>query len=332
VCDRAPRGALTILRGIPEVVAHYPERWHLLGDPLWLRIQARDPLAGVRILQVAQPVPDHAPDVKLVVQDSGASLRVPVNRAGAPRPAKGSGDSILIQPPGNCFRCDSCHVFPEDAVDDRCFRWLDLPLTSGHDPTGQRLHDAITVAESAGGLATFNAPAQASMRLVRQVLQEQRVHRPLEPDVQVRDVTLGERDDVDAGEGETLEEPGGVFLVATEAVQRLGKDDVEAPIQCVPHQRLESGAQERRAGDRVVGEFLDDGPALARGELAADPQLVRDRSVALIVGGVPRVDRKLHCTVTPGRSNRRAANSRANTSRAACRASVRTNIRSGSLR
>ena len=60
------------------------------------------------------------------------------------------------------------------------------------------------------------------MRLVREILQEQRVHRPLEPDVQVRDVALGERDDVDAGEGEALEQTGGVFLVATEAVQRFG--------------------------------------------------------------------------------------------------------------
>ena len=37
--------------------------------------------------------------------------------------------------------------------------------------------------------------------------------------MQVRDVAFGERDDVDAGEGETLEEAGGVFLVATEALQ-----------------------------------------------------------------------------------------------------------------
>ena len=51
----------------------------------------------------------------------------------------------------------------------------------------------------------------------------------------MRDVTLGERDDVDAGEGETLEETGGVFLVATEAVQGLRKNDVEASVQCVPH-------------------------------------------------------------------------------------------------
>jgi hypothetical protein len=168
------------------------------------------------------------------------------------------------------------------------------------------------------------------MRLVRQVLQEQRVHGPLEPDVQVRDVTFGERDDVDAGEGEALEETRGVFLVATEAVKRFRKHDVEAAVQRVPHQGLESGAQERCTGDRMIGELLSDRPALARGELAADPQLVRDRRVPLVVGGVPRVDRNLHCTVPSGRSRRCVASSRANTSRAACRASVRTNTRSGS--
>lgn len=92
----------------------------------------------------------------------------------------------------------------------------------------------------------------------------------------MRDVAFGERDDVDAGEGEALEEARGVFLVPAESVQRFSEHDVEAAIQRVPHQCLESRAQERCAGDRMVGEFLSDGPALARGELAADPELVCD--------------------------------------------------------
>src|SRR6266542_3536718 len=32
-CDRAPRCALAVLRGIPEFATHYPERRNLLGDP-----------------------------------------------------------------------------------------------------------------------------------------------------------------------------------------------------------------------------------------------------------------------------------------------------------
>jgi hypothetical protein len=155
------------------------------------------------------------------------------------------------------------------------------------------------------------------MRLLREILQEQGIHRPLESDVQVRDVAFGERDDVDAGEGETLEETRRVFLVAAEAMQRLGEDDVEPAVQCIPHQRLEPGAKQRRSGDRVVGELLRDCPSLASCELAANARLVRYRSLALVVGGVPRVDRNLHCTVTSGRSGRCAASSPAKSSRAA---------------
>jgi hypothetical protein len=44
-----------------------------------------------------------------------------------------------------------------------------------------------------------------------------------------------------------LEEASGVFLVATEAVQRFCEHDVEATAQRIPHERLESRAQERGA-------------------------------------------------------------------------------------
>ncbi|HEY0875841.1 MAG TPA: hypothetical protein VGD94_20365 [Vicinamibacterales bacterium] len=73
-CDRAPRRALTVFRRVPELVAHYPEGRSLLSNPLRFRIQPRDPLARVRILHVAQSVPDQTPDVDLVVQNSGAAF------------------------------------------------------------------------------------------------------------------------------------------------------------------------------------------------------------------------------------------------------------------
>lgn len=52
------------------------------------------------------------------------------------------------------------------------------------------------------------------MCLLGEILQEQGVHRALESDVEVRDVALGDRDDVDAREGESLEESRRVFLIA----------------------------------------------------------------------------------------------------------------------
>jgi hypothetical protein len=53
--------------------------------------------------------------------------------------------------------------------------------------------------------------------------------------VQVRDVTLGERDDVHAGEGKAFEESGGVFLVPAESIECFGEDIVESLVQRIPH-------------------------------------------------------------------------------------------------
>ncbi len=94
---------------------------------------------------------------------------------------------------------------------------------------------------------------------------------------------LRKRHDIHAGEREAFEEPGGVFLVATESVERFRRDYVESAVQGIAHQRLESCAQERRTGDGVVRVLLADRPALSFGESAAHAQLIGDRSVALVV-------------------------------------------------
>src|SRR5690606_3781559 len=131
---------------------------------------------------------------QLVVQDAGAPFRVPVDRARTPGSSGRSGDSLLIQSPGNRLRRDAGNVFPEDAFDDGRLRRLDLPLARRDGATVQRLHHALAVTETACRLPILGAPAQSSMRLVGQVLQEPRVHRPLEADVKVRDVALGNGD------------------------------------------------------------------------------------------------------------------------------------------
>jgi hypothetical protein len=152
----------------------------------------------------------------------------------------------------------------------------------------------VAEAKTAAGLPEFHATAQSASCLVGQIFQEERIHRALQPDVEVGDVALCERDDVHAGEGETLEESGRVFLVSAEAIQCLGEHDVKSPVQSIAHQRLESGTKQRGARDRVVGELLNDGPSLA------------SRSV------------------TSGGVSRSAATSRSNRSLAAWRARMRT--------
>jgi hypothetical protein len=72
------------------------------------------------------------------------------------------------------------------------------------------------------------------MRLLGEILQERGVHRPLEPDVQLGDVALGERDDVHAGAGEPLEETGGVFLVAAFAARQRAGTPSESSVSPEP--------------------------------------------------------------------------------------------------
>ena len=101
--------------------------------------------------------------------------------------------------------------------------------------------------------------------------------------MQVCDVALGERDDVDTGECQALEEAGRVFLIAAESIQGFGKDDVESPLESIPHQCLETGTQERRARHGMVGELVSHRPPVPRSMFAADAQLVSDRGFALVV-------------------------------------------------
>ena len=207
VRDRAPRCLLSLFRGVPQLVADDAQRRDAFRDPLGRRIQSRHALARVRVLHVAQTIPDHPPDVQFVVQDARSALRVAVNRARTPAPAERACDAFPVQRLDDGFGRHAGHEVAEDPFDNRGLFRFDLSLT-GCDGSGvQCLDDAIAVAETASRLAVLNATAQSAVCLLGEILQEQGVHRALESDVQVRDVALGKRDDVHAGKGEALEEP-----------------------------------------------------------------------------------------------------------------------------
>ena len=57
----------------------------------------------------------------------------------------------------------------------------------------ERLHHVEAVADAAAGAALLDPAAQSTVRLRREVLQEQRVHHALEPDMELADLALGER-------------------------------------------------------------------------------------------------------------------------------------------
>lgn len=148
--------------------------------------------------------------------------------------------------------------------------------------------------QAARRFAVLDSPAQSTVRFLGQVFEEEGVHRALESDVEVRDVALRQRHDVHAGECQTFEQTGGVFLVAAESIQRLGEDYVETPVERIPHQRLESRAEKYCTRDSATRVVVRDRPALSLRKRAADPELIRDGGIALIVRRVPRVDPDYH--------------------------------------
>ena len=113
--------------------------------------------------------------------------------------------------------------------------------------------------------------------------------------MQVADLALGQRDDPDAGERQPLEQAGHILLIARQPVERLGHDDVEAPGHGILQQRLDTGPQHRAAGQLAVGIGLHQAPALPLDPLPAQPDLVLDRGVALVVAGVAGVNGAAKC-------------------------------------
>ncbi|OWK23918.1 hypothetical protein AJ87_28975 [Rhizobium yanglingense] len=53
----------------------------------------------------------------------------------------------------------------------------------------------------------------AAARLVGQILEEQRVHRPLQGDTQMRDLAFGQGEDLYVGIGHAFEQAGNILLV-----------------------------------------------------------------------------------------------------------------------
>ena len=75
-------------------------------------------------------------------------------------------------------------------------------------------NDIVAKTVSAAGSALSYTALKAAPRLVGEILQEQRIHRPLQPDVKLGDLAFRKRDQADAGEAQPLEQPGNILLVA----------------------------------------------------------------------------------------------------------------------
>ena len=186
--------------------------------------------------------------------------------AGAARP----GDALGVEPVRDLARRPAGGVFGEDAVDHRRLLRVDRPTTADQLAVVSGLmHHPIAVGVAAARLAVLDPAPKTSPRLVGKVLDVERAHGALEPDMQFGDVAFRERHHAHAGEGQPLVDAGDLFLVARDSVERFREHDIEALPLPVFHQGLSTGTEQARSRDRTVAIALGDAPALALGPLPA---------------------------------------------------------------
>ena len=192
--------ALAVLDRLPEIVVDDTKLGDLRDDPVLRRVDPRDPLARLRVLDVAKPVPHQPADVELVVDQARAPLRMAPDGGIGPELARGAGYAFPVQPPGDRPRARAGGELPVHPAHDFGLRFVDGPPAPYRIARSvERLHHVVAVAEPAARAALLDPAAQPPVRLGREVLQEQRVHRPLEPDMELVDFAFRQGDDHHAG-------------------------------------------------------------------------------------------------------------------------------------
>jgi hypothetical protein len=99
--------------------------------------------------------------------------------------------------------------------------------------------------------------------------------------VQLTDLAFGARDNRNAQKGQLLVNARGCLLIAREAVQRLGDDDIERLFAGVDQQALKIRPQCRGTRNCAVAIDARDLPTAILDELGAVAHLVVDRSLPL---------------------------------------------------
>lgn len=244
-------------------------------------------MARVGVLELLPPIPAGDADIKLAIEDARTDGAVASDGGVVPTLAGGAWDAVAVQVGGDALRPPCGDIFAEDAPNHLGLLLDDLAFAPDRFPACVELvDDTISIGTATSDLARLAATPDASMGLDGEVLEEQSVHGAFQADMKLADLTLGQRDDGHAGELQVLEECGDVGLVAADAVQRFGEHHIEAACLCVGQEGLNARTNEGRAGNGTVGIALHLGPTLPLPALA---QLVLDRGVTLVVGGIKGV-------------------------------------------
>ena len=142
-------------------------------------------------------------------------LYTPSDRRVIPEAAVGSHNALGIQRLRDRAQADAGCELLENAPYDNGLRFIDLTVSVDQLAARiKRLYHSVAERDAAADLALLDAAALAAMRLRCNVLEQQGIHRVLQIDVQMCDVSFGLGDHTHIGEGQTLKQAGNVLLVA----------------------------------------------------------------------------------------------------------------------
>src|SRR5262245_15969235 len=160
-CKLDGKCGLPLLGGLPGSVVNDAQFWNVFDDPFRFRVDAGHAPAAVRVLNVAQSVPNELSDIQLVVHNSGAARRVSADRRIDPYAAVRTRDGFGVQVVGNAPRGLARCELAKDAADNLRFRVIDFPFTVDRGTISViKFHNVVPVAESPTSFPGLNAAAQ----------------------------------------------------------------------------------------------------------------------------------------------------------------------------
>ncbi|MEN3951278.1 hypothetical protein WJU17_07000 [Iodidimonas sp. SYSU 1G8] len=189
-----------------------------------------------------------------------------------------------IQGMGDDTRALAGRELAEDAADDLGLALIDAPLAGC---SGDKV---VAIGVTCGDAALEDQTQLAPLGLLLQIRQIDLRHGAEEADMQMGNLAGRDGVERDAVELELVEQGRHVRELAADAVNGLGENDIEGSAPKLRAQRLEGGAGRGSAAEGPVLEGPDNGPAAGLGIAAAEFDLILDRGILLVVGGIAGVD------------------------------------------
>jgi hypothetical protein len=174
------------LRLLPQIVIDDPQGWDtgFDNDVLGMRAHDMPPTDGVTLAGV--PIPDLPPGIERIPQQPIVTRAPAADGPIMPGPAVRPGHTLDIECAGDGERAGPADIVAKDAPDDGGAGRVDLAQTPHRLAISAEGADgSIPIGQAPGPEPMAGAPLQTAVRLLRQILEVERPHRALEPDVQL---------------------------------------------------------------------------------------------------------------------------------------------------